>query len=122
MPNTFSAKPKHLQRLRYLGATFPSPITPMNMAVREYRGVRTSRYTYVRDLKGPWLLYDNEEDPYQLENLCNRPEMRAVQTHLDDVLSDLLEEQNDEFATGHELLDRWGYEMVNPHAFRRREV
>ena len=89
---------------------------------REYRGVRTSRYTYVRDLKGPWLLYDNEEDPYQLENLCNRPEMRTVQTHLEGVLSGLLEEQNDEFATGHELLDRWGYEMVNPHAFRRKEV
>ncbi len=30
---------------------------------REYRGVRTRRYTYVRDLKGPWLLYDNETGP-----------------------------------------------------------
>ena len=90
-------------------------------AGREYRGIRTSRYTYVRDLKGPWLLYDNEEDPYQLENLCNRSEIRAVQTHLEGVLSNLLEEQNDKFATGRELLDRWGYEMVNPHAFRRRK-
>ena len=87
---------------------------------REYRGVRTSRYTYVRGLKSPWLLYDNETDPYQLENLCNRSEMRAVQTHLEEVLSDLLEKQNDEFATGRELLDQWGYEMVNPHAFRKR--
>ena len=89
---------------------------------REYRGVRTSRYTYVRDLEGPWLLYDNEEDPYQLENLCNRSEIRTVQTHLEGVLSNLLEEQNDKFATGRELLDRWGYEMVNPHAFRRRSI
>ena len=48
--------------------------------------------------------------------------MRAVQTHLEGVLSDLLEEQNDEFATGRELLDQWGYEMANPHAFRRREL
>ncbi len=88
---------------------------------REYRGVRTSRYTYVRDLEGPWLLYDNEEDPYQLENLCNRSEMSAVQTHLEGVLSNLLEEQNDKFATGRELLDQWGYEMINPHAFRRRK-
>ena len=86
---------------------------------REYRGVRTSRYTYVRDLEGPWLLYDNEEDAYQLENLCNQSEMRAVQTHLEGVLSDLLEKQSDTFATSRELLDRWGYEMVNPHAFRR---
>ena len=89
---------------------------------REYRGVRTSRYTYVRDLEGPWLLYNNEEDPYQLENLCNRSEMRAVQMHLEGVLSDLLEKQNDTFATGHELLDRWGYEMINPHAFRKIQI
>ena len=47
---------------------------------REYRGVRTSRYTYVRDLKGPWLLYDNQEDAYQLENLCNQSERRAVRS------------------------------------------
>jgi len=30
---------------------------------REYRGIRTARYTYVRSLQGPWLLYDNQEDP-----------------------------------------------------------
>ena len=29
---------------------------------REYRGVRTTRYTYVRDLNGPWLIYDNRTD------------------------------------------------------------
>ena len=37
---------------------------------REYRGIRTTRYTFVRDLQGPWLLYDNEIDPYQLDNLA----------------------------------------------------
>ncbi|MHC4559247.1 MAG: sulfatase family protein, partial [Planctomycetota bacterium] len=41
-----------------------------NRGGREYRGVRTRRYTYVRDLNGPWLLYDNKMDPYQLKNLC----------------------------------------------------
>ena len=35
---------------------------------REYRGVRTTRYTYCRDLNGPWLLYDNDSDPFQLNN------------------------------------------------------
>jgi len=24
--------------------------------------------TYVKDLKGPWLLYDNEKDPFQDDN------------------------------------------------------
>ena len=46
-------------------------------------------------------------------------EVASVQTHLEGVLSDLLEKQSDTFATRRELLDRWGYEMVNPHAFRR---
>ena len=32
---------------------------------KEYRGIRTKRYTYVIDRQKPWLLYDNVEDPYQ---------------------------------------------------------
>ena len=38
----------------------------------EFRGIRTKRYTYARTLKGHWLLYDNQIDPYQRRNLCNR--------------------------------------------------
>jgi len=44
----------------------------------EWRGVRTKRHTYVRRVSGPWLLYDNEADPYQQENLINRPEQAAL--------------------------------------------
>ncbi len=34
----------------------------------EWRGVCTERYTYARRTDGtPWLLYDNETDPYQQE-------------------------------------------------------
>jgi arylsulfatase A-like enzyme len=40
---------------------------------KEYRGVRTTRYTYVRDLTGPWLLYDNQSDACQTNNLANLP-------------------------------------------------
>ncbi|MCX6732905.1 MAG: sulfatase-like hydrolase/transferase, partial [Candidatus Roizmanbacteria bacterium] len=36
---------------------------------KEYRGIRTENYTYVRDLKGPWLLFDCVNDPFQLNNL-----------------------------------------------------
>jgi hypothetical protein len=41
---------------------------------REYRGLRTKRYTYVRALAGPWLLFDNLADPYQMDNLIGEPE------------------------------------------------
>ena len=56
-----------------------------------------------------------------LVQFLNIGEVASVQTHLEGLLSDLLKEQNDTFATGQELLDQWRYEIVNPHAFRRIE-
>jgi arylsulfatase A-like enzyme len=76
---------------------------------REYRGIRTQRYTYVRDLNGPWLLYDNQKDPYQLDNKVNRPEYAQLQKKLDDILSRKLKETNDEFLPGAEYIKKWGY-------------
>jgi arylsulfatase A-like enzyme len=76
---------------------------------RECRGVRTKRYTYVRDLNGPWLLYDNETDPYQQTNLCNREDHAEVQGNCDRILKELMTKTNDEFLTGPELIAKWGY-------------
>ena len=76
---------------------------------REYRGIRTKRYTYVRDLKGPWLLYDNEKDPYQLDNRANKPQYAELQKKLDDILSQKLKETNDQFLPGAEYIKKWGY-------------
>jgi arylsulfatase A-like enzyme len=78
---------------------------------REYRGVRTRRYTYVRDLKGPWLLYDNEQDPHQLNNLCNKPEHTALQASLETLLARRLKETNDTFLSGWDYIRKWGHEV-----------
>jgi len=78
---------------------------------REYRGVRTRRHTYVRDLNGPWLLYDNQSDPYQLKNLCNDPEHATLQTRLDALLSARLKETKDEFRPGGDYVAKWAYEV-----------
>jgi arylsulfatase A-like enzyme len=52
-------------------------------AITPWRGVRTKRHTYVNLLDhGPWLLYDNQEDPYQLNNLINKPEHARLQAKL----------------------------------------
>ena len=51
---------------------------------KEYRGIRTGRYTFVLDLKGPCLLFDNECDPYQLNNLCNDISYESDQIKLDE--------------------------------------
>ena len=76
---------------------------------REYRGVRTKRYTYVRALNGPWLLYDNVKDPYQLTNLCNKPEHAALQQKLETMLSRKLVETRDEFLSTGEYIRKWNY-------------
>lgn len=78
---------------------------------REYRGLRTSRYTYVRTLQGPWLLYDNLRDPYQLDNLVNRPERAGLQRDLDAWLQRKLAARDDAFLPGLEYMRLWGYPM-----------
>jgi len=78
---------------------------------REYRGVRTKRYTYVRDLNGPWLLYDNSKDPYQLNNLCNKPEYKNLQKKLDDNLSQKLSDTKDKFLPAAKYIAKWGHNV-----------
>jgi arylsulfatase A-like enzyme len=76
---------------------------------REYRGLRTRRYTYTRTLDGPWLLLDNEEDPYQMENLVEVPAYAALMRDLDAWLQRRLDALGDEFLPGLEYIRRWGY-------------
>jgi len=92
--------------------TLPVPFHQWGYRVggREYRGIRTKRYTYVKDLKGPWLLYDNKDDPYQLNNLCNNPEFAQIQQKLDFILKKKLQERNDEFLPGPEYMKKWDYD------------
>lgn len=78
---------------------------------RGYRGVRTLRYTYVCDLKGPWLLFDNENDPYQRTNLVGLPDYARLQAELNAILEKKLTEAHDEFLPGAAYLRRWGYKV-----------
>lgn len=78
---------------------------------REYRGVRTSRYTYVRGLDGPWLLYDNAEDPFQQRNLVADPALASIRADLEERLRARLAQTGDEFLPGPELIRRCGYHV-----------
>jgi arylsulfatase A-like enzyme len=91
--------------------TCPSPFGQWTrpQGGREYRGVRTARYTYVRSLAGPWLLYDNRRDPDQLDNLCDRPEHAGLQASLEAQLQQQLKATRDQFLPGSEYIQRWGY-------------
>jgi arylsulfatase A-like enzyme len=76
---------------------------------KEFRGIRTERYTYVRDLNGPWLLYDNEKDPLQVNNLVGAPEQKKLQQKLDAQLQKRLRAAKDEFLPGAAYVKKWGY-------------
>ncbi|MBT4504565.1 MAG: sulfatase [Gemmatimonadetes bacterium] len=78
---------------------------------RAYRGLRTQRYTYARVLEGPWLLYDNREDPYQQTNLIGKKEHRDLLYELDAWLQRRLDASGDEFLPSVDYIRRWGYKV-----------
>ena len=76
---------------------------------REYRGIRTRQFTYIQDLNGPWLLYDNLNDPYQLTNLISDKAFEHEKNILKNVLAEKLQATNDDFLPGTEYLKKWNY-------------
>ncbi len=78
---------------------------------KEYRGLRTNRYTYVRDLNGPWLLFDNETDPYQMHNLVNDPAHNELQTGMEARLQRHLRAQGDAFLPAANYIAKWGWQV-----------
>jgi arylsulfatase A-like enzyme len=76
---------------------------------REYRGIRTTRYTYVRDLNGSWLLFDNKTDPYQLKNLVGSPGAAKRQAELEATLQRKLQSAHDEFLPAADYIRQWNY-------------
>lgn len=67
-----------------------------------WRGVRTKRYTYARFREEGWVLYDNQEDPYQLNNLIDKPEAKGIKDNLEAELRTLLKKTGDDFASEEE--------------------
>jgi arylsulfatase A-like enzyme len=78
---------------------------------REYRALRTADHTYARTLEGPWLLYDNKNDPYQTNNLITSAVHRDLQARLDRRLREKLAAQGDDFRPGPEYVRKWSYHV-----------
>lgn len=76
---------------------------------KEYRGIETNQFTYTRDLAGPWLLFDNKNDPYQMNNLIGNSKFKAIQTRLDNNLKAELIKRKDKFLPGIEYIQKWNY-------------
>jgi arylsulfatase A-like enzyme len=65
----------------------------------EWRGVRTERYTYAKTLQGPWLLYDNAADPYQMHNRAGDPAAAEIMAHLDTLTLEMTDRTWDRFVS-----------------------
>ncbi|GBC97887.1 Arylsulfatase [bacterium HR17] len=75
--------------------------------LREWRGIRTARYTYARFVDGEeWLLYDNLNDPYQLRNLVHDPSFASVKASLEAELRRSMQRVGDEGLSWRELIKR----------------
>jgi arylsulfatase A-like enzyme len=94
----------------------PVPITEARRyGFAEYRGIRNDRYTYVRSIHGPWLLYDNVSDPFQKRNLAGNAESQALRRELDGSLDALLRKRKDGFLPARTYLE-------NAHLTHYREA
>ncbi|PPL00504.1 sulfatase family protein [Parapedobacter indicus] len=76
---------------------------------KEFRGLRSKRFTYVRDLNGPWLFFDNERDPYQRNNLVGDRSYRELMEAFDRQLRDRLAADGDEFLPGLQYVKKYNY-------------
>lgn len=77
----------------------------------EYRGVITDRYSYVRTIDNPWLLYDNDLDPYQMSNLIESPEHAETRAHLDALMTGHMERIADKFLPRESYYEEFGIEF-----------
>ncbi|MCG9127219.1 sulfatase [Candidatus Poribacteria bacterium] len=72
-----------------------------NWGLKEWRGIRTHQHTYARQYDGTgWLLYDNDADPYQMNNLIDDSDSQTIRKELESELQKWLTRTNDPFLPG----------------------
>ncbi|MBS3763507.1 MAG: sulfatase [Planctomycetes bacterium] len=80
-----------------------------NFPVPEWRGLRTDRYTYTETVdRTPWLVFDNEEDPYQMHNLADSAEHEKILSELSSRLAARLDAIGDPFLPKEQMRERFG--------------
>ncbi|WP_152364475.1 sulfatase family protein [Microlunatus speluncae] len=92
-----------------------------DQGIGEWRGVITEQLTYARTVDGrPWLLYDDQADPWQRRNLVDDPAAADRVAAADSRLGDLLTEAGDAFDPADRLLAGLG--MVEDWNLRETEL
>jgi arylsulfatase A-like enzyme len=75
-----------------------------------WRGIRTPTHMYARYRDKPWVLYDLQKDPYQMNNLAGQRGAAGLQAELEKRLNQWME------RTG----DSWNYNWSHPVEDRGR--
>ncbi len=78
-----------------------------------YRAIKTKQYTYAKTNQGASMLFNNLEDPYQMNNLVDNPEFDVLIKDLDSKLVSALHTIGDEFETRDFYLKKWNYSIDN---------
>jgi len=81
---------------------------------QEYRAIRTKQYTYVNLPAKATMLFDNNKDPYQLNNLIDDTHFEPLRKELDVKLKTALQRIGDEnFKHRDYYLKKWKYTISN---------
>ncbi len=76
---------------------------------KPWRGIITDRYTYARYEDGPWLLFDNQQDPWQMTNLATDAKSASLIKSLDQKLTAMMKKQGDAWSfNSNELVEEGG--------------
>jgi len=63
-----------------------------------WRGVRTGRYMYARTESAPWVLYDLENDLYEMRNLVDAPAAKSLQQAMNGRLEEWMRKIGDSWS------------------------
>lgn len=87
--------------------------SPFDIAYKdkEYRAIKTAQYTYAKTPDGPTMLFDNINDPFQMNNLINNEGYSEIQTKLDvQLMEELARIGEPEIMPREYYLKKFGYE------------
>ena len=77
----------------------------------EYRGVITENYTYVHTIDKPWLLFDNNNDPYQMRNLIEDSAYSELRNNLYEKMQKHMNVINDEMLPRQHYYKKFGIDL-----------
>jgi arylsulfatase A-like enzyme len=80
--------------------------------LKEYRGIRTKQYSYVRTIDGASMMYDHVQDPFQMNNLVGKKEFSEIERSLEKKLQTALKTIGDEdFRPRNYYLEKWNLKL-----------